>query len=102
MFQPTVNFFDQTTTERDADQRTGGNQCGLCKLEPGNRLAPCPRFIAMDPNQRANAVYDLKNCFRCLGRNHNSNECRKADAMCGVLSCSQQHHKLLHGAGVND
>jgi hypothetical protein len=98
MFQPTVNFIDQKPTEKDADQHPGNNKCGLCKLEPGHRLALCPKFISMEPTQRAQAVYDLKNCFRCLGRNHNSNECRKTDATCGVANCGQHHHTLLHGA----
>jgi hypothetical protein len=61
-------------------------------------LALCPKLIAMEPTKRAQTVFDLGNCFRCLGRNHSSHECRKTDAICGMKGCNQRHHTLLHGA----
>ncbi len=63
-----------------------------------HRLALCPKFIAMEPTQRAQTVFDLGNCFRCLGRNHSSHGCRRTDAICGMKGCNQRHHTLLHGA----
>lgn len=85
---PTVNAIEETTSEK----------CIICNTEPWHRLTWCPKFIGMTPTERAQTVYDLRNCFRCLGRKHNSKECKKVDQKCGVGSCNGKHHTLLHGA----
>lgn len=57
ILQLTVDFVDQTTTERDEDKRTGINKCNLCKVESDKRYAP--NFLARIPSLNK-VVYDLK------------------------------------------
>lgn len=98
-FQPSINFIDETKrTDLNDKSETTNNKCAVCETTPGHRLALCPKFVAMEPTQRAQVVFDIGNCFRCLGRNHSSNECRKTDVTCGMRGCNQHHHILLHGA----
>jgi hypothetical protein len=91
-------FMSRPPSINAVDEQRQPDQCNVCKAEPWHRLALCPKFISMTPTQRAQEIYDLRNCFRCLGRNHNSSECKKVDQTCGVGSCTGKHHNLLHGA----
>jgi hypothetical protein len=97
-FQPTIHFVGEKEKEQQIERGEALNKCTVCETAPGHRLALCPKFIAMEPTKRAQTVFDLGNCFRCLGRNHSSHECRKTDAICGMKGCNQRHHTLLHGA----
>ena len=85
---PTINTIEDSPSEK----------CSICNTEPWHRLTWCPKFIGLTPTERAQTIYDLRNCFRCLGRKHNSKECKKVDQKCGVASCNGKHHTLLHGA----
>lgn len=87
---PTVNSIDVS--------RNNGGRCAVCESGPGHRLEDCHKFMAMSPTQRAQTIWDLRNCFRCLGRNHHSNECKKVELLCTVGDCRGKHHTLLHGA----
>ncbi|KAI9558380.1 hypothetical protein GHT06_015153 [Daphnia sinensis] len=50
-------------------------------------------------DQRAQMVWDLENCFRCLGRNHLSRDCKKENLRCTVPNCnSSAHHTMIHDA----
>ncbi len=89
MFNPTI----AATREK---QPNPGGQCKVCNSVPGHGLPTCPKFLAMAPNERAQEAYDLKNCFRCLGRNHFTRECTFRALTC--RECSKPHHTLLHGA----
>jgi hypothetical protein len=80
-FQPTINFVGGKEKEQQIERGETSNNCTVCEMPPGHRLALCQKFIAMEPTLRAPTVFDLGNCFRCLGRNHSSHECRKNDAM---------------------
>lgn len=90
---PTINAIDGSQGKVAA-----GGRCALCENEPGHSLSACQKFASMTPTKRAQAVWELRNCFRCLGRNHHSNECKKIDTVCSVNGCSGKHHTLLHGA----
>jgi hypothetical protein len=74
------------------------NACGVCGADPGHPLVFCQEFIDLSPTQRAEAVATMDNCFRCLGRNHYSADCKKP-TKCTVTDCAQWHHPLLHGSG---
>ena len=75
--------------------RTG---CGVCNEERGHSLTGRNAFMAMSPSERLNVVLDLANCFRCLGRNHASADCKKQSIICTAIGCGAGHHPLLHGA----
>lgn len=75
-----------------------GGGCAVCEAQPGHKLEGCQKFMAMSPTQRAQTIWDIRNCFRCLGRNHHSNACKKIELVCTVGSCKGKHHTLLHGA----
>lgn len=88
---PTVNAFN-------ADQ-SYTSKCKVCNEEPGHALERCTRFIEMTVDQRAQTVWDLENCFRCLGRNHLCRDCKKENIRCTVPNCnSSAHHTTIHDA----
>jgi len=73
-----------------------GGRCLICQCEPGHGLTSCPKFLSMTPSVRAQQAYDLRNCFRCLGRNHFTRDCTRTGLKCA--ECQKPHHSLLHGA----
>ncbi|XP_032798618.2 uncharacterized protein LOC116935425 [Daphnia magna] len=88
---PTVNAIN-------ADQ-SYTSKCKVCNEEPGHALDRCTRFIEMTVDQRAQIVWDLENCFRCLGRNHLCRDCKKENLRCTVPNCnSSAHHTMIHDA----
>ena len=81
-----------------AVDQIGLSKCSVCVVEPGHALERCEKFLGLSVDNRAKAVYDLDNCFRCLGRNHLSRDCKKT-LRCGSGNCnSTAHHTLIHGA----
>lgn len=46
------------------------NGCEVCKARPGHGLTRCKEFLGMTPTERASK--HLWNCFRFLGRGHDS------------------------------
>lgn len=86
---PTVNAIDGVKF---------GGECSVCGLQPGHKLEDCRKFMSMPATQRAQTIWDMKNCFRCLGRNHHSNVCKKTDLVCTITGCTGKHNTLLHGA----
>lgn len=89
-FLPTINAV--------AVDQIGSSKCTVCDAEPGHALEHCEKFLGLSVDNRAKAVYDLANCFRCLGRNHLSRDCKKT-LRCGSENCnSTAHHTLIHGA----
>jgi hypothetical protein len=86
--QPTVNAI--------AAKQEVLSRCIVCNEEPGHALEHCTQFLGMSVDDKAKAVYDLDNCFRCLGRNHLCRECKKA-LRCEICN-SASHHTLIHGA----
>lgn len=89
-FFPTVNAV--------AVDQSGSSKCNVCNEEPGHALESCDKFITMTVDARAKMVWDLDNCFRCLGRHHLSRDCKK-NLRCAEMNCgSSAHHTLIHGA----
>lgn len=88
---PTINAIEKTNN---------GSRCTVCGTEPGHNLPACAKFTALTPTERAQTIWDLRNCFRCLGRNHHSNDCKKVELFCAIPGCSRQHHTLLHGSDL--
>ena len=72
--------------------------CGICNKQPGHSPLLCASFMAMLPEQRLKAMRQVDSCFRCLGRNHRQEDCKKVQLFCTSIGCSGTHHGLLHDA----
>ena len=67
-----------------------------CLFEDGNHpVSSCPKFAALTPDERAEAVKEKNLCFRCLKGGHRIRECRSQKS-CGVDGCQKKHHELVH------
>ena len=75
--------------------------CPICAQVPGHSPILCSKFMGMLPVDRLRSLRDLKNCFRCLGRNHQQEDCKKTHLFCSTTSCRGTHHSLLHEAFIN-
>ena len=63
-----------------------------CLFEDGNHpVSSCPKFAALTPDERAEAVKEKNLCFRCLKGGHRIRECRSQKS-CGVDGCQKKHH----------
>jgi len=89
------------TTGAGEDMVDDRNGCTICRDEKGHGLTACNSFMSMNPSQRLKAVMELRNCFRCLGRNHGAKDCKKVDIKCTASGCGGPHHPLLHGGHVD-
>ena len=70
--------------------------CHLCKTN-GHGTPECPKFKENPVEERWRQVKEAKLCFNCLrptNGNHYSQVCRQPK--CGVESCKERHHHLLH------
>lgn len=74
--------------------------CPICAQTPGHSPILCSKFMGMLPVDRLRTLRDLKNCFRCLGRNHQQEDCKKSHLFCSNMGCRGTHHSLLHEAFV--
>lgn len=69
-----------------------------CPFEDGDLTTPlCPKFIALSPDERAEAVKEKNLCFRCLRSGHRSRK-RQSQKSCGIDGCQNKHHELVHQA----
>ena len=84
-------------TDRNNNDHTG---CSVCHEDRGHALTSCNAFMSFNPSERLKVVMDLRNCFRCLGRNHQQEDCKKAHLFCSNTGCRGTHHSLLHEAFV--
>ncbi|KAI5714537.1 uncharacterized protein LOC103515252 [Diaphorina citri] len=67
------------------------SSCPVCKQ--GHLIQHCPKFAALSPDQRHQAVADAKLCFACLGP-HPRSLCKSTYS---CRTCHQKsHHTLLH------
>ena len=55
----------------------------------------CKDFLAKTPAERNNFAFDNKQCFNCLSRGHQLNDC-KSDFRCREDNYNRKHHTLLH------
>ena len=67
--------------------------CQLCRVD--HRYEVCPVFLKSTVKQRWNIARRLQLCYMCLGRFHQSSNCKTA-AKCNVKDCQGKHHALLH------
>ena len=70
--------------------------CHLCKTS-GYGTPECPKFNENPVEERWRQVKEAKLCFNCLrptNGNHYLQVCRQPK--CGVESCKECHHHLLH------
>ena len=67
--------------------------CQICKEQ--HRIWECHTFMQNDISKRWNIARKFKLCYRCLAEGHQGNACRKT-RRCGIDSCHQVHHRLLH------
>lgn len=65
----------------------------------GHPLHECGSFVSAPPDERMRMVMKGRNCFRCLGRQHTSSECKK-EVVCTIQNCGRKHHPLLHGSSM--
>jgi len=89
-------FYDPSRKEVDA---TSG--CPICTQSPGHSPILCSKFMGMLPEDRLKTLRDLKNCFRCLGRHHQQEDCKKSHLFCSAAGCRGTHHSLLHDAFIS-
>lgn len=92
---PTVLSIGEGSKDGEAEQSNGA--CRICNSTIGHPIARCNEFVALTPTGRARAVKDLGNCFRCLGRNHRTRDCKKTNIVC---ACKGPHHPMLCGAEI--
>lgn len=66
--------------------------CRVCN-GPNHPLPTCPKFLAMQPNQRLDHISQVKLCRNCFAFSHNTSSC-KSSGKC--YTCGERHHTLLH------
>ncbi|XP_057368282.1 uncharacterized protein LOC130689298 [Daphnia carinata] len=89
---PGHNVFN-TTVDRPIEPA----KCPGCKSIHYHHLKDCRQFKAVPVEKRAAIAKECNACFRCLGRDHLSRECRRSER-CSQANCDGVHHPLLHGA----
>jgi len=96
----TVNSISTShdSSRKEAEATAG---CPICAQSPGHSPILCSKFMGMLPEDRLKTLRDLKNCFRCLGRNHQQEDCKKAHLFCSTAGCRGTHHSLLHDAFIS-
>ncbi|XP_026745266.1 uncharacterized protein LOC113506629 [Trichoplusia ni] len=67
-------------------------QCPCCRQT--HVLTQCPKYKAMNVNQRWEIVKLHKICFKCAQRKHRRINCKARS--CGVDQCRRPHHVTLH------
>ena len=88
-FQVGKPGFTRFTGEKYGKQRL----CKVCNGKHG--VWACDAFRNMDMRQRWNVAKQFKLCFRCLGDDHNGNQCIRS-RVCDIHGCQETHSRLLH------
>lgn len=68
--------------------------CFVCKQQ-SHKVYTCPKYSALNSNQRYKLIKESKRCTSCLG-NHSLQQC-KSKATC--QRCHKRHHTSLHFEG---
>lgn len=69
------------------------SKCLVC--DNAHNVSECKQFESLTCSEKWNTAKQLNLCFRCLGTTHRAKSCRQSK-ICGINSCKQNHHKLLH------
>ena len=73
--------------------------CTICP--EGHKTVKCPKFLAMTPQQRQNAIKKKGQCFVCLYRKYRDCNCATKDDCRKCKECGSKHHILLHMINEN-
>ena len=68
--------------------------CIMCDGQE-HKLSSCPRFKALNVEERLNEVQKHKLCFNCFSPKHWFSNCSNKK-QCGVNRCTRSHNALLH------
>ncbi|XP_045772949.1 uncharacterized protein LOC123872612 [Maniola jurtina] len=68
-------------------------KCPVCGKE-GHNSTECEQFKNLDENERWDTAKSKRLCFRCLRYRTKTHRCRVK--VCGINSCRNYHHKMLH------
>ena len=68
-------------------------KCSFCTEE--HSLYRCQKFLALDPDGRANFIESKKMCECCFSAKHKTSDCPKSFS-CTVYGCKAKHNALLH------
>ncbi|XP_045784625.1 uncharacterized protein LOC123880521, partial [Maniola jurtina] len=68
-------------------------KCPVCGKE-GHNSTECKQFKNLDENGRWDTAKSKRLCFRCLRYRNKMHRCRAK--VCGINSCRNYHHKMLH------
>ena len=85
-------------TETHRNEEPPVDTCTICNQRPSHSPILCSKFMGMLPQDRLQTLREQKSCFRCLGRKHMQEDCKKVHLFCSAAGCSGTHHSLLHDA----
>ncbi|XP_059221682.1 uncharacterized protein LOC131996219 [Stomoxys calcitrans] len=77
--------------------RVSGPQCPLCPRE-FHVIRKCPKFIAMDINQRKSEIRKQGLCLNCFSKTHHVRNCTSKNT---CFQCQRKHNTLLHESSAN-
>lgn len=83
---------------RNSGRRRELLTCFYCRAN--HSIDKCQDFESMSFKKRWEWAKRAKRCFKCLGTEHSSRDCRAPG--CRVSGCKYQHHLLLHREPDND
>ncbi|XP_058449314.1 uncharacterized protein LOC131429280 [Malaya genurostris] len=82
-----------TVSNSSPNLKNQGKVCATCERE-GHSVADCYKFKSLNIDDRWKEVNNKKLCRTCLN-NHGKWPCKSWQG-CGIKSCRQKHHTLLH------
>ena len=91
---PTQESVHVTNSNRTASPETDHSASSVCSFctRAGYSLTRCRDFAKEPIRARWRFVRSKKLCFKCLGLDHSSRDCKNAKCM----QCGKNHHILLH------
>lgn len=69
---------------------TSAGKCTFCQGD--HYIQNCPKFVGLNPQERAEQVKNRKMCLNCLKPGHFVSECKQRSC----LKCQGRHNTLLH------
>lgn len=80
-----------TLTTTDQKRSVSCHFCNSCE----HKIYDCGKFKNLNVDARWNFVSKQSLCISCLGKYHNSKNC-KLRRNCGIDKCHLPHNKMLH------
>ena len=105
--KPSQSFVTQATsstvsggsnsTGRDGGASNGAASVKLCSLcSKQHAIWKCEKFAQMSVDERWKKAKELRLCFKCLVRGHQTDDCKNDKIKCGVPGCNKAHNRMLH------